>query len=103
MLEYHRSDELPQWVATISYNGSLPDFSSGWTFRVVIAEDTESAAVLTKTTGITGATGGVITVAWASAELDIAPGEYVIQLKATRTSDSAEATVADVITIKARL
>lgn len=101
MLTYHQSDELPQWVATITHNGVLPDFSSGWTFRVVVKRGS-SAAVLTKTTNITGAVSGVVTVAWASGDLDVAPGQYGIQLKATRTSDSGEATIADRLTILKR-
>lgn len=101
-LSYFRSDELPQWQATIEHNGTSPDFSSGWTFQVKVAEQATGTVVLTKTTNITGATGGVVTVAWASGELDVEPGRYRAQLKATRTSDGGEATVSELLTVKAR-
>lgn len=101
-LSYFASDELPHWVATISHNGALPDFSSGWTFRVVISTAAGGTPLLEKTTNITGAASGVVTVAWASGDLAITPGSYRIQLKATRTADNAEATIEDSVTIKRR-
>lgn len=101
-LSYYRGDELPQWVATISHNGTAPDFSTGWTFRVVITARDAAEPLLTKTTNITGATGGAITVAWAANDLDIAPGTYLVQLKATRAADSSETTIEDRLTVKRR-
>lgn len=97
-LTYHRGDELPQWVATVTVNGSTPDLSSGYTFTVTVKQGSD-AAVLTKTTNITGATAGVVTVAWADGDLDIAAGTYRVLLAATRTSDSAEWTVEDQLRI----
>lgn len=97
-LTYHRGDELPQWVATVTINGTAPDLSSGYTFSVTVRQG-DGTAVLTKTTNITGAASGVVTVAWADGDLDIAPGTYRVLLTATRTSDSAEWTVEDQLRI----
>lgn len=98
MLTYHVGDELPQWVATVTVNGSAPDLSTGYTFSVVVKQG-DGSAVLTKTTNITGATAGVVTVAWADGDLAIAAGTYRVLLTATRTSDSAEWTVEDTLRI----
>ncbi len=100
-LIYKQGDELPQWVATILTNGTGYDFSTGWSFQVVIV-DADETVVLTKTTNITGATGGAITVAWAVGELDLDPGSYVAQLKARRTSDTGEATIRQPLRIDTR-
>lgn len=97
-LTYHRGDELPQWVATVTVNGTAPDLSTGYTFAVTVRQG-DGTAVLTKTTNITGASAGVVTVAWASDDLDITPGTYRVLLTATRTSDSAEWTVEDQLRI----
>lgn len=102
-LQYKKADELPAWQATVSINGALPDFSSGWTFSVRLGTTATATPTLTKTTGISGAASGVITVAWAANELNIAVGDYVAHLTATRTSDSAEATITEKITISPRL
>ena len=96
-LQYHRSDELPAWVATISVNGSTYDYSTGWTFTVTLSDGSTTA--LTKTTNITGAASGVVTVAWAENDLDIAPGRYKVLLTATRTADSLEWTISDTLEI----
>lgn len=98
-LTYHRGDELPAWVATIELNGSTAtDLSSGYTFSLEVKQGS-SAAVLTKTTNITGAAGSIVTVAWASNDLDIAAGTYRAVLTVTRTSDSSEFTIEDRLTI----
>ncbi len=99
-LSYFRNDERPDWVATVTVNGATDDMSSGYSFSVKIATDLSSAAVLTKTTNITGAAAGVVTVAWAAGELDIAPGQYVATLTARRTSDSRDWTISEPLTIK---
>ncbi len=101
-LAYYQSDELPAWVATISHNGTAPDFTTGWTFRVVVTQVDAPTPVLTKTTNITGAEAGVITVAWAPNDLNVTPGAYLVQLKATRTADSLETTIEDRIVISRR-
>ena len=97
-LRYHRGDERPAWQATVLVNGSTDDMTSGYTFSVRVQQG-DATPVLTKTTNITGAAGGVVTVAWAENDLDIAPGRYKVLLTATRTSDSLEWTVQDTIEI----
>lgn len=72
-------------------SGTVVDFSSGWTFQVKVGANLGTAAEFTKTTGITGAaTAPNVTIAWAtSGELnDLDAGTYVVQIAATRTSDS---------------
>jgi hypothetical protein len=102
-MEYYRSDERPEWVATITANGVTDDMSAGYTFQVLIAPTAVEAPVLTKATGITGGPDGVVTVQWEPSDLDLEPRKYIVQLTATRTSDSAELTVQDEIRIKPRL
>lgn len=104
MLTYFRGDERPAWVHTETVNGVADDYSSGFTFEVKLATvAAPGTAVLTKTTGITGAAAGVVTVAWAPNELDLTPGRYTAQLKITRTADNHELTVQEPLTIAARL
>lgn len=71
-------------------DGDLIDFSSGYTFVLKIG-DPGSPALLTKSSGIAGAVGAGsepdgtpnVVVTWAAGELDIAPGVYAFQLRAT--------------------
>lgn len=90
-LEYVLGAELGD--AEITWNasdGTVIDFSSGWTFQVKVGQ-VGSAASFTKTTGITGAaTAPNLTVAWAtSGELNsLTAGGYDLQITATRSSDS---------------
>lgn len=66
-------------------------FSSGWTFELKLTPTTGKGAGLTKTSAITGADIlPNVTVDWStSGELStLAPGDYDVQLKATRSSDS---------------
>lgn len=102
-ISYFAGDERPYWEATVTIDGATEDLTSGYTFEVNIAATTTSVPVVTKTSGITGATAGVVTVAWATGELAIDPGTYVVQLTATRVSDSKDWTVQDKIKIKPRL
>lgn len=103
MLQYRRGDERPAWVATVTVNGTADDMTTGYTFQVRIhaATDTTNVA-LTKTTNIAGGAAGLVTVTWVANELDIAPGLYVAQLKASRTADSAEWTITEEVRIKPR-
>ena len=100
-LRYFRSDELPAWVETVTVNGTTYDYSSGWTFSVTLT-DAGGTVGLTKTTNITGAVSGVITVAWATNELDLAEGTYRAVLVASRTSDSAQHTLERTLQIVSR-
>jgi len=94
-LKYHRKAERPEaqlWIH--DDDGTLIDFATGYTFVFKIGL-LGSPAVVTKSTGITGATGsgvepdGVpnITMAWAFDELDITPGNYDYQLTATNSGN----------------
>lgn len=103
MLTYHRADERPYWQSTVTVNGTADDMSSGYTFTAkILASLDASSASTTKTSGITGATGGVVTVAWSGSDLDLAPGNYIATLTAKRTSDNAEWTITEPVKILAR-
>lgn len=80
--------DLKLWL--LDDDGSLINFSSGYTFELKVGL-VGSPALLTKTTGIVGAAGaGVeptgipnVTASWAAGELAITVGAYSWQLKAT--------------------
>lgn len=101
MISYYAADERPAWQPTITVNGTADDYSTGFTYEVKLV-DSLGTVTLTKTTGITGASGGVITVAWAPNELSIAAGMYTAQLKVSRTADSYEFTLEEPVQIKTR-
>lgn len=99
VITWERTAELPDiqiwWTDSA---GALIDFSSGYTFTFKIGTP-GSAAVHTKTTGITGATGSGdedsgtpnVTIAFSTGELDaVASGPYTWQLTARRTADSKD-------------
>ena len=98
MITIHTSDEHPQWAATVTLNGTATDYSNGYTFTCVIINRSTGATLLTKTLGITGGTGGAITVAFTGAELASggvtatfgAPVEYDLFLIPRKTSDSSD-------------
>lgn len=90
---YHRNAERPAAKAWLQDDdGSLIDFT-GYSFVFKIGNP-GSTALLTKSSNISGTTGsGVeptgtpnITITWAAGELDITPGVYSWQLKATSSS-----------------
>lgn len=90
-LRYYRTAERPSLeIWWQDDDGTLIDFSTGYTWSLKIG-NVGSAALLTKTVGITGAVGaGVeptgtpnVTVAWTTGELDLAAGNYELQLTAT--------------------
>jgi hypothetical protein len=94
----HSNDEQPLWVATVSVNGTLPDYSTGHSFTCVVTT-TAGVTLLTKTTNITGSVGGVITVTFTSGELSGAGATatfavnnviYVMFLTPRRIADSAD-------------
>lgn len=97
MIVLHTNDEHAQWVPTITYNGTLTDYSSGYTFTCVVT-NTSGTTLVTKTTGITGAASGVVTVAFTGAELSAgtvtatydAPVNYKLFLTPRKTSDSSD-------------
>lgn len=90
-LTYHRSAERPSaklWL--FDDDGTLIDFSSGYTFSLKIGLP-GSAALLTKATNIAGAAGAGtepdgtpnVVVNWTSGELNLTPGRYSWQLTCT--------------------
>lgn len=94
MLGYHQNADRPAaklWL--FDDDGTLIDFSSGYTFSFKIGV-AGSAALLTKTSGITGAAGSGtepdgtpnVTVTWTAGELAITVGQYAWQLTATTSS-----------------
>lgn len=98
-IEIHTNDEHAQWAATLIYNGSKLDYSTGYTFTCAVVNATTGATLLSKTTGITGATNGLITVAFTGAELATAtvtatfantPQTYLLYLTPRKTSDSSD-------------
>lgn len=98
-VELVRGAELPETaIWWTDRAGNLIDFSSGYTFTLKLGH-AGSAAVHTKTTGITGAAGSGtdptgtpnVSIAWAAGELDaVAVTSYTAQLTARRTSDSKD-------------
>lgn len=108
MLIYSPGDELGDaglyWKDT---NGSLIDFSSGYTFVVKILDPAAGTATITKSTGITGAAGSLttptpnVTVAWDAGELDdLTEGTtYPFRCVATRTADSKTRTFRNTLKI----
>jgi hypothetical protein len=103
MLDYFAGDERPYWETTVTIDGAADDMTTGYTFEVALAATPTSTPVLSKTTGITGGADGVVTTAWAVVDLDVPPGRYVAHLTATRTADSLQWTVDEVVNIKRRL
>lgn len=99
-LHYFRGDELGSWEGTVTINGTAPDLTSGWTFTATLSKAGETT--LTKTSGITGSTGGAFTVVWAAGELNRAQGDWRAQMTGRRVSDHAEFTVQDTVSISPR-
>jgi PKD repeat protein len=97
VIALHINDEHSQWVATVTNNGVATDYSTGYTFTCTVV-NSAGATLLTKTTGITGAASGAITVAFTGAELSSngvtatfgAPVEYLLFLVPRKTSDSSD-------------
>ena len=82
---YRQDQELPSFAVTWKdTNGAIINFSAGYTFKVLLVNIVTGVVALTKTTNITGAaTAPNVTVAWAAAELNIAPASYHLHLTAT--------------------
>jgi hypothetical protein len=103
MPEYIQGAELDNLPVTwTDPTTDLPyDFSSGFTFTVKIGQK-GAAAEVTKTTGITGAASSPnIVIVWATTgDLnDLEPGTHVLQIEATRSSDTRSLFMQDSITI----
>ncbi len=89
-LRYYTGAERPAlklWL--LDDDGTLIDFSSGYTFSLKVG--LPGSVLLTKTSGIVGAVGaGVeptgtpnVTISWSAGELAITPGAYSWALTAT--------------------
>lgn len=100
-LAYFQRDERPAWQPTISVNGAVDDYSTGFTFTVTITA-ADGTVELTKTTAITGTTGGVVNVDWEPDDLDLPAGTYRLQLTVRRTADEHEETISEQLLIRAR-
>jgi hypothetical protein len=87
IVRYHANAERPTLRLTwYDDDDNLIDFSSGYTFSLKVGNP-GSAALLTKTTNITGAaTAPNVTIAWTAGELAIAPGTYTYELTATTSA-----------------
>lgn len=72
---YLSTDESPTWRGQwLDGDGTGVDLS-GATFTVKLVNASGTVA-LTKTTGIVGTAAGLVTITWASGELDITAGGY---------------------------
>jgi len=92
ILEYIQGSDLGDAALTVKENGTVLDLSTGHTFALKVGTP-GSAALLTKSTGITGAaTSPNVTIAWATTgELNtLPPGIYDADLIITRTADSKD-------------
>jgi hypothetical protein len=90
-VEYEIGEELDNLDITwLDADGNVRNLSSGWTFEFKLGTEGK-AALLTKTTGITGAaTAPNVVIAWAVDELVVPAGSYRGQLRARRTSDNKD-------------
>ena len=91
-ITYRGKSELPSpEVVWLDSGGVARDFSTGWTF-VVLVGVAGAAASFQKTTGITGldpaTNGGVsLRISWGADELTaLAPGTYSVDIEATYTA-----------------
>lgn len=112
---YFIGDELEPLQIWWEANGSLVDFSAAHTYEAKLANiTTPTTAVFTTTDGFTGAAGSGteasgtpnLTKAWpTSGELNdvTTAGRYILQVKATRTSDSRERTFHMYLDMEARI
>jgi hypothetical protein len=83
-LVYYRGAELPDAEITwLDSSNNIIDFSSGYTFVAKLGTP-GSTALLTKSSGITGAaTAPNVLIAWTANELALTPGTYSLDIIAT--------------------
>lgn len=89
---YTAGADLPDLVLTWrDSSDALIDFATGHTFTVKVGRP-GSTALVTKTTGITGAaTAPNVTIAWSTTDLaSLTAGIYTVQVVARRTVDSKD-------------
>lgn len=90
VFEYNRGDELPginlPWQEETAANVFTNlDLSSGYTFTATLTNIATGTVAPSVTPSILGYNGGV-TVNWAIDDLDLAAGQYNLELIATETS-----------------
>jgi hypothetical protein len=94
VLRYTKGDELePVSITWYQPNGTLYNFTSGWTFTARIGTP-GTAALVQKTTGFTGAaTAPNLSLAWTAGDLAaIASGTYHLDITARLTAGSLDVT-----------
>lgn len=100
-ISYIQGAELPDVEITWrDSDGTVIDFSTGWTFIVRIGT-TGQAAVLEKTAGITGDnTSPNLIISWSNTELETIPvGPYDLQVIARQTVSGKDRKFSDSLTI----
>lgn len=84
-VQYKAGSSLPNVELTWKdSDGNVRDFSAGWTFTARVGTAGQ-AALIQKTTGITGAAVAPnVVIAWADGELDVLPsGAHTVDVVAT--------------------
>ena len=99
-LIYYKGAELPDaeitWLDSVN---NVINFSTGYTFTIKIGNPGQNA-LLTKTSGITGAsTAPNIVIAWAVNDLNIASGTYTMDIIANLTATNKDRIQSTPITI----
>jgi len=100
-IEYYEGAEYPNVEVTwLDSDGAVINFSSGWTFTVRIGQAGQ-AAIVTKTTGITGgAVAPNLVVSWSADELDtLTPDTYAMDVIARETATNKDRIQSTVLTI----
>lgn len=102
-VEYITGADLPDLKITWTDNdNAVINFSTGWTFEALVGKRSHPA-LITKTTGITGASSAPnLTIAWDEGELDAltAGNSYDVVITATRTADDKQRKMTATIFIK---
>jgi hypothetical protein len=103
-VEYIQGAELPDiTIRWTDSDGTAIDFTSGWTFTVRIGQ-VGQAAVVQKTTGITGSDGASNTpnlvISWSSTEIEsVAAATYSLQVIARHTGSGKDRKLQDSLII----
>ena len=72
---YTQIDEAPSWRGQWLDGDGAPVDLSAATFTVKLVGSNGTTA-LTKTTGVVGTVGGLVTITWGTGELNLTPGGY---------------------------
>lgn len=96
-LSYPRGDCLPAWEPDLALDSDT-DFATGWTFALTF---TRNGEVASQDPLIVGGL-NLISVSWKPGDLDQEEGDWLAELKATRTEDSRPLTIRQQIQITPR-